>query len=106
MAREKMVTRTVEGTHVTVLGVNLATEALEERQYNLSGVYKDAEKLKKVAEKVGNSDTFKVVSVKASETFETLYGMTEVEFMELARVLDPKTRKVLTDAEPLQADEE
>ena len=47
MAREKMVTRTVEGTHVTVLGVNLATEALEERQYNLSGVYKDAEKLKR-----------------------------------------------------------
>lgn len=97
MAREKMVTRTVEGTHVTVMGVNLTTESIEERQFNLSGVYKDAEKLKKVAEKIGNSEDFKVVSVKASETFETLYGMTEVEFMELARVLDPKTRKVATD---------
>lgn len=93
MAREKMVTRTVEGTNVTVLGVNLETEALEERQFNLSGTYSDPAKLKKVAEKVGNTDTYKVVSVKSAETFETLYGMTEVEFMELARVLPPRGKK-------------
>lgn len=95
MAREKMVTRTVEGTNVTVLGVNLETKATEERTFNVSGKYTDVEKLKKVAEKVGNSDTFKVVAVEKYEAFETLYGMSEVEFMEQARVLDPKTRKAV-----------
>lgn len=95
MAREKMVTRTVEGTNVTVLGVNLETKATEERTFNVSGKYTDIEKLKKVAEKVGNSDTFKVVAVEKYEAFETLYGMSEVEFMEQARVLDPKTRKAV-----------
>ena len=44
-------------------------------------------------EKVINSDTDKAVHIVDSEEIETLYGMTEQEFIEKAKVLPPRTKK-------------
>ena len=47
----------------------------------------------KAVEKVVNSDAEKVVHVVATEEVETLYGMTEQKFIELAEVLPPRGKK-------------
>ena len=47
----------------------------------------------KAVEKVVNSDAEKAVHVVNIEEVETLYGMTEQKFIELAEVLPPRGKK-------------
>lgn len=97
MARQQMVTRTVESTKVNALCVDLTTQETLSHEYNISGKFNDDEKgnekLLKATKKVAESDTLKVVSILSKETQETLMGMTEQEFMSLAKVLPPRARK-------------
>ena len=97
MARQQMVTRTVESTKVNALCVDLTTQETLSQEYNISGKFADDEKgnekLLKATKKVAENDTIKVVSILSKETQETLMGMTEQEFMSLAKVLPPRTRK-------------
>ena len=55
--------------------------------------YKDDVKLMKAVEKVLEGEPIKAVSIVASEVHETLYGMTEVDFIQHARVLPPREEK-------------
>ena len=97
MARQQMVTRTVESTKVSALCVDLTTQETLAQEYNISGKFADDEKgnekLLKATKKVAETDTIKIVSILSKETQETLMGMTEQEFMSLAKVLPPRTRK-------------
>lgn len=97
MGRIAMVTRTINFTEVTALTVDVVAQATATQVYTLSGTYADNDKLIKALKKEYESDTIKVVSVISSEVQEKLYGMTEQEFMSLAKVLPP--RKVYADTD-------
>lgn len=90
MARIPMVTRTIQITKVKALCLNIADQKPFEKEYVLSGIYKDNKHLMKALEKVANDDTHKVVHVKSTEVVKTLYGMTEQEFVSCAKVLPPR----------------
>ena len=93
MARVSMVTRTIIATKVNVLCLNIETAEPFNKEVTLSGTYKDEKALQKAAEKTINSDTVKAVHVVDHEETETLYGMTEQEFIERAKILPPRDAK-------------
>ena len=93
MARERMVTRTVIATEVNALCLNIETAEPFNKDVTLSGTFKDKKALEKAAKKVIDTDTVKCVSIVAYNEKETLYGMTEQQFIELAKVLLPRDAK-------------
>lgn len=90
MARTPQVTRTIQTTKVNVLCLNI----LEGNPFNqtvvLPRTYKDDKAMLKAVEKVINSESVKAVHVVDSVVEETLYGMSEQKFIELATVLPPR----------------
>lgn len=90
MARTPQVTRTIQTTKVNVLCLNI----LEGNPFNqtvvLPRTYKDDKHMLKAVEKVINSESVKAVHVVDSVVEETLYGMSEQKFIELATVLPPR----------------
>ena len=93
MARIPMVTRTVETTKVKALCLDIAEQKPYEAEFILSGTFKDDKHIMKALEAVANDDTHKVVHIKSTEIVETLYGMTEQEFIDHAKVLPPRAAK-------------
>lgn len=93
MARVSMVTRTIIATKVNVLCLNIETAEPFNKEVTLSGTYKDEKALQKAVEKAINSDTVKAVHVVDHKETETLYGMTEQEFIERAKILPPRDAK-------------
>ena len=90
MGRIAMVTRTINFTQVTALTVDVVAQATATQVYTLSGTFADNDKLIKALKKEYESDTVKIVSVIDADVQERLYGMTEQEFMSLAKVLPPR----------------
>lgn len=90
MARERMVTRTVIATKVIVLCLNIETAEPFNKDVTLSGTFKDKQAVERAAKKVIDNDTVKCVTVVEYHEIETLYGMTEQKFIELAKVLPPR----------------
>lgn len=90
MARERMVTRTVSETTVTVMCVNVTTAKMSNEVYTLGQVSNQSDALKAL-KKLHETDTFKLVAVVSMDVTEQLYGMTEVEFIKLARKLPPRS---------------
>lgn len=90
MARERMVTRTVIATQVTALCLNIETAEPFNKDVTLSGTFKDKQALERAAKKVIDNDTEKCVAVVEYHETETLYGMPEQKFIELAKVLPPR----------------
>lgn len=99
MAKPAMVTRTIESTEVTVLGLDLELGEPTQKVITIPGTYKDDAKLLKAAQATLDTDTYKAVSVVHSEVKEHVYGMTEADFIAMGTVLDPKTRKPLVEFE-------
>ena len=102
MARKPMVTRTIVTTKVNVLCLDIKTEEPFNKVVTLPRTFKDEKKLLKKVEEVVNTDEVKVVHIVDKEEVETLYGMTEQDFITNAIILDPATRKELeaeTEAE-------
>lgn len=97
MSRVSMVTRTIIATKVTALTVNVAEGTTEDVELTISGTFAEDEKgnarLLKAVQKLVDNDNTKAVSIKARENVETLYGMTEQEFMEHSSVLPPRAKK-------------
>lgn len=91
MARIPMVTRTIQSTTATVLTVDVSTQKTEQATFVLPRTYESNDKALKVAKKMYETDTLKVVAILNLEVTEQLYGMTEAEFVELARVMDSRT---------------
>lgn len=92
MARKPMVSRTVKSTTVTCLCVDTVLEQTVEKTVTVPRVHKE-DKLLKVVKEYLDNDELKVVSIKSFEVSELLYGMTEKEFIENAKILDKETRK-------------
>ena len=91
MARERMVTRTVTTTTCEVMCVNVTTAEVQVKDYTLTGEQTKETALKQL-KKLYETETEKIVNVNAVSLNETLYGMTELDFIKLAKVLPPRTK--------------
>lgn len=95
MARKPMVTRTVTTTKATVLCVNTVAEETVTQVIEVPRTYTDDSKLLKAVKDTLDA-TIIPVKVISTEAIQTLYGMTEQQFIELAEKLPSRT-KVETD---------
>ena len=93
MARVPQVTRTIPTTDVKFLVVNTELRQTYEQVITLPRTYKDEDKMMKALEKVLAGEPIKAVSIISYEVRETLYGMTEAEFIKHAEVLPPRDKK-------------
>ena len=93
MARKPMVTRTITTTKANVLCMDIQTAEPFNKVVTLPRTYKDDKTLMKKVQEVVETDTVKAVHIVDKEEVETLYGMTEQEFIQKAVVLDPETRR-------------
>lgn len=91
MARERMVTRTVTTTKCEVMSVNVTTEEVHVKDYTLTGEQTKETALKQL-KKLYETETEKIVTVNSVSLNETLYGMPELDFIKLAKVLPPRTK--------------
>ena len=87
MARQPMVTRTIQTTHATVLCLDIPNAEPFNQTVVLPRTYKDEKSMMKVVEKLINTEDVKAVHIVHTDVNETLYGMTEQEFIAAARVL-------------------
>ena len=95
MARKPMISRTIITTKVNVLCLDIQSAEPFNKSVTLPRTYKDDKKLLKKVEEVINTDDVKAVHIVDKEEIETLYGMTEQDFIDHATILDPTTRKEL-----------
>ena len=102
MARKPMVTRTITTTQVNVLCLDIVAGEPFNRQVTLPRTYKEDKKLMKAIEEVVNTENVKAVHVVAKEEVETLYGMSEQNFINNAVVLDNETRRPIGEADPYE----
>ena len=93
MAREKMITRTIESTNVRIMGIDTASASVTYNVYFLNGTFKsDDEIIARVKADNGTAvmNGFIPVKVDFKEVVEKLYGMPESEFMKYAKELPPR----------------
>ena len=93
MARTPQVTRTIQTTKVIALCLDIEAQRPYDKEVILSGTFKDEKAIMKALANLVNDDTNKVVHVKSAEVQETLYGMSEQEFISHAKVLPPRPTK-------------
>jgi hypothetical protein len=93
MARLPMVTRTITTTKVNVLCLDIEHAEPYNKVVTIPRTYKDEETILKKVKPLLETESLKVVHVVDTETEETLYGMTEQEFVELAQPLLDRTGK-------------
>lgn len=90
MARVAMVTRTIITTKANVMCLDVEQGEPFNKEVTLPRTYKDENTMLKQVKKVVDTETVKAVHIVDSEVVETLYGMTEQEFIEHAEVLPPR----------------
>lgn len=90
MARTPMVTRTITTTKVNVMCLDILKGEPCNMVITVPRTYKDDEALMKKVRPLLQTDTLKPVHIVDKEEIETLYGMTEQEFIEHAKVLPPR----------------
>ena len=91
MARVPMVTRTITTTKAKVLCVSIVENKTFEQEVALPRTYKDEKSLMKQVKAVLENENVKPVHVISTEEVETLYGMSEQEFITSAKILPPRT---------------
>ncbi len=93
MAKEAMVTRTIITTKVNVLCLDIVKAEPFNKSLTLAGTFKDEKTLMKAVSNAINNENQKAVHVVDAQNIETLYGMTEDDFIKNAKVLPPRTKK-------------
>ena len=90
MARERMVTRTIVSVEYTVLVVDMTSLKAETISVTIpsADTMTDKARDKAIKENIPTGKTF--TTVMDSKKVEELYGMTEVEFMKMAKKLPPR----------------
>ena len=91
MARERMITRTVATWNYTVMVVDTASKSVEEITVSIpsAGSMTDKAISKAIRDNLPDGKLF--VQTVSSTTTETLYGMTEEDFIRYAKVLPPRS---------------
>lgn len=90
MARVPQVTRTIISTKCNVLCMNLKEGTPFEQEVTIPRTYSDTKKMLKEVSKIIDNEETKAVHIKSYEEQETLYGMTEADFMKYASILPPR----------------
>lgn len=80
----KMITRTFRTQKVTVMTMDVTTNATEPMSLTLPHVLPDNDKILKVAKKKLDTDNLKVVYVIGSEVKEQLRGVDEEQFLAIS----------------------
>ena len=93
MARVPMVTRTITTTKAIVMCVDVEAGEPFNKEVTVPRTYKDSESLLKTVKPIIETESIKAVHIVDKTEIETLYGMTEVEFIEHATVLPERTAK-------------
>ena len=97
MPRTKnLITRTIKGTAVKLLALDIVTGEVQNETYTMSGKFKDSAALLKAVQQKYDTNTLKHVSVVESSSVNQLYGMDESDFIRNAFKLD-KNRKPITE---------
>ena len=86
MARERMITRTIKSACVEVMSINTTTAEVRIECY-ATEPQENEEKYLKVLRKDLETDTFKLVKIERVQIYENLYGMSEKEFIQHAKLL-------------------
>lgn len=106
MARVPMVTRTIVTTKANVMCLNVESGEPFNKIVVVPRTYKDKDELLKKVKPLIETETEKPVYVVDYEEIETLYGMTEQDFIEHAQVMPPrKTDESEAPEEPQTAAE-
>lgn len=95
MARERMVTRTISTTTINVLVINIETSEVGTKHFVLGqNMIKGEKAMLNNAQDMLDTETgntlWKCVAIKNVKEDETLYGMTESEFIKYAKALPPR----------------
>lgn len=95
MARERMITRTVSTTTIDVLVINIESAEVGTKSFILGqNMTKDEKTMLNNAQKMLDDETgttlWQCVAIKNIKEEETLYGMTEQDFLRYAKVLPPR----------------
>lgn len=98
MARVPMVTRTIVTTAVTVMCLDVEAGEPFNKTVTVPRTYKDDEALLKKVKPLIETETVKAVHIVDKEEIETLYGMTEQEFIQYASVLPPRNNETCDPA--------
>ena len=99
MARERMITRTINVTVIEAMCVDTTTAEVSIAKLELTGETFSEEKALKALKKEYETETFKVVAIQKMEVHEEMYGLKEIDFLKVAQKLDPATRKLLESEE-------
>ena len=95
MARVPMVTRTIITTKVNVMCMDIETGEPCNKSTVVPRTYKNDENLFKKVKEVLETETLKPVHILDKEEIETLYGMTEQEFIEHAEILPARSQRIV-----------
>ena len=93
MARVPMVTRTIVAQKANVMCLDVQAGEPFNKSVTVPRTYNDNEALLKKVKPLIETDTVKAVHIVDTEEIETLYGMTEQEFIQYAKVLPPRNGK-------------
>lgn len=93
MARIRMITRTVVSSVFSVMVVNQSTMQVESIEVSVPSAESMTDAKQIDAVKANLPDGYLFVQITAKREQETLYGMTEEEFIRLAKVLPPRGSK-------------
>lgn len=88
--RQPMITRTIQTTYASILCLDIESGEPCNKDITLPRTYKDDKAIMKAAAPLLETDTIKPVHVVYSCVKETLYGMTEIDFINHATVLPPR----------------
>lgn len=91
MAKERMITRTIEVATYSVMTLDIETAEARVIDYKITGTV-NAEPLKYL-KKLYETDTLKLVAITAEARETALYAMAEQDFIKLADVLPPRTKE-------------
>ena len=97
--RKPMVTRTFKGMELNVMGVDTKLGEVSNKTVVIPRAIKDPNKLLKAVKDGFETETYKVVQIVDTKEVETMYGMTEQDFISHAQILDPETRKAIEEPE-------
>lgn len=89
MARERMITRTIEGINAEIMGIDTVNNMVTNTSYHFTGIFKNDDEILARA-KADTVDSFIPVKVVSTMKTEKLYGMSEADFMKYAKELPPR----------------
>lgn len=92
MAKERMVTRTIDQITAEVATLDLTTMQASVVPMTIGGTYTKEEQLKHFRS-MYETDTLKVVDIISSTTEQILLGMPESQFIQLAQVLPSRKKE-------------